>query len=266
MTQESIIRLVSFAGTLVLMVTLEALFPRRTRSFTRLKRWPSNLGIVILDTLAVRLIFAGLLPVVLAVWCEKHGFGLIQVLGLPAWAQIVLGVILLDLAIYGQHVAFHIWRPLWLLHRMHHADLDFDCTTALRFHPLEILISVVWKLVLVLALGVPAAGVILFEVLLNSCALFNHSNLYLPLGVDRCIRLFMVTPDMHRVHHSTDMKETNSNYGFNFPWWDRVFGTYIPQPAKGHESMPIGLSILRNPKYLNLHWLLAVPFVKDTTR
>lgn len=266
MSQESIIRLISFLGVLTLMMALEALFPRRPRSFSRFRRWPSNLGIVILDTLVVRLIFATILPVTLAAWCEQHGFGLLQILGLPTWGQIALGVILLDLAIYGQHVAFHLWRPLWMLHRMHHADLDFDCTTALRFHPLEILISVVWKLALVLALGVPAAGVVLFEVLLNACALFNHSNLYLPLRLDSIVRLAMVTPDMHRVHHSTDMNEANSNYGFNFPWWDRIFGTYISQPAQGHETMPIGLSILRNPKYLNLHWLLAVPFIKDTTK
>ncbi len=258
---ETTIRLSAFLGALVILAVAERVFPRRARRANWLVRWPSNLGIVVVSQFLVRLLMP-LVPVALAALARERGWGLFNVVDLPGWLAFLAAVLLQDMAIYWQHVAFHRVRQLWLFHRMHHTDLDIDVTTALRFHPVEILASVVWKLVVVLALGPSPAAVLVFEILLNGCAMFNHANLALPLGLDRYLRLLVVTPDMHRVHHSTDMREANSNYGFNFPWWDRLFRTYIPQPKAGHTEMPIGLNIFRDPKYLWLHWLLAIPFVK----
>jgi sterol desaturase/sphingolipid hydroxylase (fatty acid hydroxylase superfamily) len=186
--------------------------------------------------------------------------------GLPFWLKLVIGIIVLDLVIYFQHVMFHAIPILWRLHMMHHADLDYDLTTGLRFHPIEIILSMVIKLSVVAALGPPAAGVLIFEIILNTMAIFNHGNIRILPGLDRILRYFVVTPDMHRVHHSVIIRETNSNYGFNLPWWDRLFGTYCAQPVKGHEDMTIGLSQFREPKKLTLPWLLALPFIGDPGR
>jgi sterol desaturase/sphingolipid hydroxylase (fatty acid hydroxylase superfamily) len=175
-------------------------------------------------------------------------------------------VILLDLAIYLQHVLFHAVPTLWRLHRMHHADLEIDVSTGLRFHPIEILLSMVVKLALVIALGAPALSVLIFEVLLNATSMFNHSNIYIPESVDCIIRWFIVTPDMHRVHHSIQARETNSNFGFNLPWWDRLFGTYRAQPAAGHEGMTIGIEQFRDPRELRLDRMLLQPFRGDASR
>ncbi len=223
-------------------------------------RWLSNLGLIALDTLAVRLLLP-LTAVALAALAQEHGWGLFHVLGLPDWLAVLLAVVALDFAIYLQHVLFHAVPLLWRLHMVHHADLDFDVTTGLRFHTMEILLSMGIKLAVVALLGAPALGVLIFEVLLNATSMFNHGNVRLPGWLDRLLRLAVVTPEMHRVHHSVHPRETNSNFGFNLPWWDHLFGTYRAQPADGHEHMTIGLSQFRDERVDRLPWMLLLPFV-----
>jgi len=256
---EAVVRLVAFFGVFAIMALWEVFAPRRVRAITRARRWPSNLGVLLIDILAVRLLFRTA-AVGVAVYGEARGWGLLNQLAVPQWAAVVLSVLVLDLAIYTQHVVFHHVSALWRLHRMHHADLDFDVTTALRFHPIEILLSMVIKAVLVLLLGAPALGVLIFEVLLNGTAMFNHGNVRMPAALDRLVRLFLVTPDMHRVHHSVVKAETDSNFGFNLSWWDRLFGTYRDQPEAGHAGMTIGLDRFRSPAELRLDRLLTQPF------
>jgi sterol desaturase/sphingolipid hydroxylase (fatty acid hydroxylase superfamily) len=241
------------------------LLPRRRLAIGRGRRWPSNLGVVAVDTALVRILFPTT-AVGLALFAEAQGFGLFNVVALPAWVAVVASVVILDLAIYLQHVLFHAVPALWRLHRMHHADLEFDVTTGLRFHPIEILLSMLIKFAVVGALGAPALSVLLFEVLLNATAMFNHSNVRMPLAVDRMLRWFVVTPDMHRVHHSILARETNSNFGFNLPWWDRLFGTYRAQPAAGHETMTIGIEQFRDARELGLDRMLLQPFRGDAGR
>src|SRR3954452_5243071 len=261
LAHEPAIRLAVFVGVLALMAGLEAAFPRRRRSFVRLWRWPSNLSVVVLNTILLRLVFPTA-AVGLALAAEARGVGLIPWLGLPTPLAVLVSVMLLDLAIYLQHVLFHAVPILWRLHRMHHADLDFDVTTGLRFHPVEILLSIVIKLMVVVALGTPALAVLLFEVLLNATSIFNHANLRLPGWLDGALRLVLVTPDMHRVHHSVTPRETNSNFGFNLPWWDFLFGTYRAQPARGHERMTLGVEQVREESRADrLHWMLLLPFL-----
>jgi sterol desaturase/sphingolipid hydroxylase (fatty acid hydroxylase superfamily) len=255
---EPMIRLAAFLGMLAAMAIWEVATPRRRREIPRVIRWTNNLALVVLDTAILRLTFP-ILAVGLAITAEDKGWGLFNNVDVPAWVAIVVSMLLLDLAIYLQHVMFHAVPGLWRLHRMHHADLDFDATTGLRFHPVEILISMGVKLAVVAALGPPAVAVLLFEVLLNATALFNHANIDLPSPVDRVLRLFVVTPDMHRVHHSIDPRETNSNYGFNLPWWDRLLGTYIAQPARGHQGMEIGIEQFRTTRDLWLDRMLIQP-------
>jgi sterol desaturase/sphingolipid hydroxylase (fatty acid hydroxylase superfamily) len=259
MTDEAYVRFAVFLLLFILIAIGERLFPRRILSYPKMKRWFNNLSIVFLDTLLIRFLFP-LLPVGFALYCAQKEWGLLNMIALPLWIKIVIGVIVLDFIIYLQHVMFHTVPLLWRLHVMHHSDLDFDMTTGLRFHPLEIFLSMVIKLVAVLLLGPPATAVLIFEILLNGTSMFNHGNIHIPFGVDKILRLFVVTPDMHRVHHSVIMRETNSNYGFNLPWWDRLLGTYRAQPARGHEGMTIGIGWLREAKRLTLPWLLAMPF------
>jgi sterol desaturase/sphingolipid hydroxylase (fatty acid hydroxylase superfamily) len=256
---EPLIRLSFFGGVFVVMALWELLGPRRTPAIGRGWRWPNNLGVVVVDALLVRI----LLPttaVGLALIAEARGFGLFNTIALPMWVSIVASVLLLDLAIYLQHVLFHAVPALWRLHRMHHADLEFDVSTGLRFHPIEILLSMAIKLTVVAALGAPALAVLIFEVLLNATSMFNHGNVRIPAGLDRVLRWLVVTPDMHRVHHSILARETNSNFGFNLPWWDRLFGTYRAQPAAGHEAMTIGIEQFRDPRALGLDRMLLQPF------
>lgn len=255
---EPTIRLAAFLSVLVAMALWEVAAPRRRREIPRVIRWTNNLALLVLDTAILRLTFP-IIAVGLAVMAEDRGWGLFNNIDVPFWLAIVVSMLLLDLAIYLQHVMFYAIPGLWRLHRMHHADLDFDATTGLRFHPVEILISMGIKLAVVAALGPPAVAVLLFEVILNATALFNHANIDLPRPVDRVLRLIVVTPDMHRVHHSVDPRETNSNYGFNLPWWDRLLGTYIAQPAKGHEGMEIGIEQFRTPRDLWLDRMLIQP-------
>ena len=255
---EPEIRLTAFLSVLAAMALWELAAPRRRRDIPRVIRWSNNLALVVIDTAILRLSFP-ILAVGLAVLAEERGWGLFNIIEAPFGLAVILSMLLLDLAIYLQHVMFHAVPALWRLHRMHHADLDFDATTGLRFHPIEILISMAIKLALVAALGPPAVAVLLFEIILNATALFNHANINLPRPVDRWLRWIVVTPDMHRVHHSVDPRETNSNYGFNLPWWDRLMGTYVAQPAKGHEGMTIGIEQFRTTRDLWVDRMLIQP-------
>lgn len=259
LANEPTIRLAAFLGVLAAMALWEVVAPRRRREIPRVIRWTNNFALVVLDTVILRLSFP-ILAVGLAVTAEERGWGLLNTLDLPVGIAIIVAMLALDLAIYLQHVMFHAVPGLWRLHRMHHADLDFDATTGLRFHPVEILISMGIKLGVVAALGPPAIAVLLFEVILNATALFNHANIDLPRPLDRWLRWIVVTPDMHRVHHSVDPRETNSNFGFNLPWWDRLLGTYVAQPAKGHEGMDVGIDQFRSRRELWLDRMLLQPF------
>ena len=262
LSNEPLIRMGFFLGILLAMAIWEVAAPRRRREIPRLLRWSSNLGVVVIDTLLVRLTFP-IVAVGLAIVAEQRGWGLFNIFDAPAWIAFVVSVLALDLAIYLQHVMFHAVPALWRLHRMHHADLEFDVTTGLRFHPVEILLSMGIKLAVVAALGPPAVAVLVFEVLLNATAMFNHSNIVIPPAIDRLLRLIVVTPDMHRVHHSIHPSETNSNFGFNLPWWDRLFGTYRDQPAAGHLGMTIGIEAFRSAHDLRLDRMLLQPLVKE---
>jgi sterol desaturase/sphingolipid hydroxylase (fatty acid hydroxylase superfamily) len=265
LTDESLIRLVAFVCVFAAMAAWEILAPRRDQNLGRRMRWPGNIGIVVLDTVVVRLAFPTT-AVGLALFAEARGWGMLHAIHLPGWASVLIGVMVLDLGIYLQHVLFHAVPALWRLHRMHHADLDIDVTTGARFHPIEMLLSMGLKLGVVAALGAPAVAVLLFEVLLNATSIFNHSNVRMPAWLDRVLRRIVVTPDMHRVHHSIVARETNSNFGFNLPWWDRLFGTYRDQPAAGHEAMTIGIEQFREPSEQRLDRMLTQPFRDDDDR
>jgi sterol desaturase/sphingolipid hydroxylase (fatty acid hydroxylase superfamily) len=262
MGSEAKIRLGFFFGIFVLIAVLEWLTPRRALTTSKAGRWFTNLAIIVLNPISVRLVFP-VLPVGMALLAADRHWGLLNIMALPYWLNVVIAVIILDLLIYLQHVLHHAIPILWRLHMVHHADLDFDVTTGMRFHPIEIVLSMAIKLMTVAALGPPALAVLIFEVALNATSMFNHSNIRIPEKLDRVLRLVMVTPDMHRVHHSVIIRETNSNYGFNLPWWDRLFGTYKDQPDKGHKEMAIGLSQFRDPKRLTFLWLLILPFVGE---
>jgi sterol desaturase/sphingolipid hydroxylase (fatty acid hydroxylase superfamily) len=267
LTHAIAIRLAAYAAVLGLMIGWEWLAPRRRRVLTRAQRWPWNLGIAALNAGIGRALFA-IAPLAAAAWAADHGIGLLPALdglgiGLPAWAAIALCVVVFDLAIYGQHVAFHHHPLLWRLHRMHHADPDIDATTGARFHPIEIVLSAFYKSAIAIALGAPLVAIVIFEILLNATAMFNHANVRVPAAVDRWLRLIVVTPDMHRVHHSIHREETDSNFGFNWPWWDRAFGTYRAEPRDGHESMTIGLDRFRGPVDQRIDRLLIQPFIGD---
>lgn len=255
---EGTVRLTAFLSVALALALWEVFAPRLERPALRGLRWPGNLGLVALSTALIRLLFP-VLPVGLASWTAERGWGLFNILPGPEWLAGVLAILLFDLAIYGQHIASHRVRWFWRLHRVHHADTVLDLTTAVRFHPLEMLLSLVWKLALVLALGPPAWAVLTFELLLNALPMFNHANIR--LRADGFVRLLLVTPDMHRVHHSTDLREANTNFGFCFPWWDQLFGTYQDHPNAGHEGMTIGLAIFRDQSWARLWGLLRMPFV-----
>ncbi|MBA4165122.1 MAG: sterol desaturase [Erythrobacter sp.] len=258
LANEPMIRMGFFIGVLLAMGLWEAAAPRRVREIPRLVRWTNNLAIVVIDTLLVRVAFP-VVAVGLALIAQERGWGLFNVFEVPSCAAFVVSLLALDLAIYLQHVMFHAVPAFWRLHRLHHADLEFDVTTGLRFHPVEILLSMAIKLAVVLALGPPAVAVLVFEVLLNATAMFNHSNVRIPAGFDRMLRLIVVTPDMHRVHHSIHPSETNSNFGFNSPWWDRLLGTYRAQPRDGHDGMTIGIEQFRTHRELWLDRMLVQP-------
>jgi sterol desaturase/sphingolipid hydroxylase (fatty acid hydroxylase superfamily) len=259
LSHETSLRVGVFLAVLAAMALWERLAARRRPSQPKSRRWLINFGIVVLDSVALRLAFP-VLAVAFAEAMRLQGWGLFNLTGWPAWVEILLAMILLDLAIYTQHVIMHKMPLLWRLHRMHHSDLDFDASTALRFHPLEILLSMLLKLGAIALLGPAALAVLMFEVVLNASALFNHGNVSLPRRADALLRRLIVTPDMHRVHHSVKRAETNSNYGFNLSVWDYFFGTYRAQPAAGHDGMTIGLESYRNPRQLGFLSLLLQPF------
>ena len=262
LTQEPVIRLTAFAAVFAAMALWELLAPRRRQAIRRLRRWPGNFGIVVIDSILVRLAFP-MAAVGMALLAEQNGWGLFNRAAAPAWLAIAASIVLLDLAIYLQHVLFHAVPALWRLHRVHHADLEFDVTTGLRFHPVEIILSMLIKFSAVAALGAPAVAVLVFEVLLNATSMFNHGNVRLPHRLDRVLRWIVVTPEMHRVHHSILARETNSNFGFNLPWWDRLLGTYRAQPEAGHLGMTIGIAQFRDPSELRLDRMLLQPLRDD---
>ncbi|MBF0380882.1 MAG: sterol desaturase family protein [Magnetococcales bacterium] len=260
--QEKIIRLGFFFGVFILVALWEVVAPRRPLIISKTLRWSANLGVVVLNTILLRLIFPTA-AVGLALVGEAKNWGLLNNIELPPILGIIIGVVLLDFAIYSQHVMFHSVPTLWRLHRVHHADMEYDVTTGARFHPIEIILSMAIKLGVVLALGPSGVAVLIFEVLLNAMAMFNHGNIHIPVNIDRVLRMFVVTPDMHRVHHSVHAPMANSNFGFNLPWWDRLMGTYVAQPIEGHENMEIGIKELRDPKLVStIPGLLKLPFIQ----
>ena len=261
LANEPMIRLTAFIGIFALMAAWEVAAPRRARLHSRAARWTANLGLVMFNTVLVRLLFP-FAAVAFATLAAQRGWGLLNAFMLPDWIALVLAVVALDFAIYLQHVMFHAVPALWRLHRVHHADPDFDVTTGARFHPIEILLSMLIKFAVIAVLGAPATAVLIFEILLNATAMFNHGNVKLPGGVDAGLRLLLVTPDMHRVHHYTDNAEANSNFGFNLSIWDRLFGTYRAAARLPQESMAIGVAGLTgDPRCVSLTGMLVIPFV-----
>jgi sterol desaturase/sphingolipid hydroxylase (fatty acid hydroxylase superfamily) len=259
-THEAAIRLGAFIGIFVVMALWELAAPRRALTVSKAMRWGNNLALVALNTLVLRLIFPAA-AVGVAAFAAAGGMGLLHIYPLPPLPALLLAVVALDFVIWLQHVLVHAVPALWRLHRVHHADLDYDLTTGARFHPLEILLSMLIKFGAILVIGPPVAAVVIFEVLLNATSMFNHGNVRLPRGLDRRLRWVLVTPDMHRVHHSVEDDETNSNFGFNLSIWDRLFGTYRDQPRAGHEGMTIGIRGHRDPREVgHLPGILALPF------
>ena len=242
----------------------ELVAPRRVLTVSKGWRWVVNFGIIIFNTIIVRLTGPAVV-MGMGELAHESGWGLLNIINAPFWLAVVLSAVLLDFAIYIQHYVFHLYKPLWRLHMVHHTDLDIDVTTGARFHPVEILLSLVIKIAIVIVIGAPAFGVLIFEIMLNTTSTFNHGNIRLPLIVDRILRWIVVTPDMHRVHHSIHRHETDSNFGFALPWWDRLFGTYRDQPEDGHKGMTIGLKNFRDSNRLTFPKLLILPFTKSQT-
>lgn len=258
---ETPIRLGFFFGIFAVMAGWELVAPQRALTVSKGLRWLNNLGVVGLNTVLLRIVFPTA-AVGVALFVAEQGWGVFNYYAVPYALVVLLCVLMMDFAIYLQHLMFHATPALWRLHRMHHADLDIDVTTGARFHPIEILLSMLIKFAVIVVLGAPALAVLIFEVLLNATSMFNHSNVRMPLAVDKVLRLFVVTPDMHRVHHSIEDDETNSNFGFNLPWWDRMLGTYRGQPRAGHQDMVIGIQTFRDVKRCaTLPGMLAIPFV-----
>lgn len=261
MENEALIRLSVFLGLFAILAIVEAIAPRRTRDYTRSRRWVTNWTFTIANTLALRAlaVVVPLLAVGAAIDASNNGWGLFNILGLPSWIEVVLAILIFDFAIWLQHLITHKVPILWRLHQVHHADPDIDVTTAIRFHPVEIALSMILKIGLVYILGPSALAIILFEIILNGTAMFNHANIKLPLWLDAIVRKILVTPDMHRVHHSVHRDEHDSNYGFSLSIWDKLFGTYIAQPADGHDDMEIGLK-WRDGSPTKIGWSMLLPF------
>ncbi len=265
MANEVPIRLGFFFGIFALMAVWEILAPTRALTVSKAVRWANNLGLVFFNSFILRLVFPAA-AVGVAAFAAENGWGLLNYYSLPAMVAVVVSIIAMDFVIYLQHVMVHAVPALWRLHRVHHADLDYDVTTGARFHTVEIMLSMLIKFATIIVLGPPVVAVVIFEVVLNATAMFNHGNVSLPKGLDRVLRWFLVTPDMHRVHHSVEDDEANSNFGFSLPWWDRLFGTYRDQPRGGHEGMTIGIHTFRTMKQVSwLPGMLALPFVGKVT-
>ncbi len=265
MSHEIVIRLGFFFGVLAIMYLWELMAPRRVLTVSKVHRWINNIGIVFLNSFLLRIIFPAA-AAGMAVFAQRHGWGLFNYVQIPYTIVVVVSVVIMDFAIYLQHVMFHALPVFWRMHRMHHADLDFDVTTGVRFHPLEIILSMLIKFAVIAVLGPPVLAVVVFEVVLNATSMFNHGNVRMLRVVDYALRCFMVTPDMHRVHHSMEDHETNSNFGFNLSWWDRLLGTYRDQPRMGHEGLTIGIRDFRDTNHcVNLSGMLAIPFIGKIT-
>ena len=265
MQHEIAIRLISFLLIFILVALWEVRTPRRALTTSKKWRWFNNLSIIAINPVCLYFVFP-VLAVGTAKTAQANGWGLLNHFDITGLIALAVGFVALDLVIYLQHVMFHAIPLLWRVHMVHHADLDYDLTTGLRFHPIEVVLSMLLKLTIIVALGPSVISVVVFEIVLNGMAMFNHGNIKLPPFLDRLLRFFLVTPDMHRVHHSVIIRETNSNYGFNLSIWDRLFGTYLAQPSKGHKDMVIGLSQFRDEKRLRLPWLLVLPFIGDIGR
>lgn len=263
---ENIIRISAFVGMLILMLCLESLIPRRNPNKSRWSRRLNNLLLIILTTLAIRFLLPVLATLNMAGLAKDKQWGLLNQIELPLPVSILIAIILLDLLIYAQHVLFHKVPILWRLHRVHHSDQDLDVTTGIRFHPIEILLSLLIKAIGIAIIGAPALAVLIFELLLNITPMFNHSNINIPEKFDRYLRWFIVTPDMHRIHHSIYQPETDSNYGFSVPWWDRLFKTYTANPRDGQTTMTIGLDHFPGSETIKLHTLLLQPFKNINTK
>ena len=266
---DGLVRLAIFAGVFLAMALIELAWPKRKLSASKRKRWFTNAGIAATGAVLLRLmamLTAPVAAVTAAFYAQANGLGLLNTVSWPVWIEVAIALIVLDLAIWFQHWVSHHVPIFWRLHKVHHADRDIDVTTAVRFHPVEIGLSMIWKIVVVVPLGASPLSVFLFEVILNACAMFNHANIALPLGLDRFLRLFIVTPDMHRVHHSVVACEHNSNYGFNLSVWDRLFGTYRAQPEAGHQGMTIGLSPYQTEGPTRFGWSLVLPFRRPRDR
>ncbi len=261
LANEKVIRMSFFFGMLVLIGLWELAAPKRALTISKSVRWINNLGLVFFNSFILRVLFPAA-AVGVAAFASEQGWGLFNYYEQPFWFAVVASVIILDFVIYIQHVMVHAIPVLWRLHRLHHADLDYDVTTGARFHPIEIILSMLIKFATILLLGPSVVAVIIFEIMLNATAMFNHGNISLAKGIDKYLRLILVTPDMHRVHHSVEDDEANSNFGFSLPWWDRLFGTYRDQPRGGHEGMTIGINKYRDPKQVSwLPGMLMFPFV-----
>jgi len=258
---ESFLRLGTFLAIFIVLAIFETIVPRRTLHYPKSRRWMTNLSIGVINTALARLLlpFAGAAA---AIWADDHDFGLLNNVSFPGWLELIVFLLVFDLTIYSQHRLFHAVKPLWRLHRMHHTDPDYDVTTGNRFHPVSILLSGLIKTAAILLMGPAVVAVVAAEILLNLTSMFNHSNIRIPEQLDRWLRLIMVTPDMHRVHHSVDNDEHNHNFGFNFPWWDRLLGTYQDKPAAGHENMSIGIEGFQNDSSIQLLRLLTQPAMK----
>ena len=261
--QANYIRPIIFLGLLITLVSLEFLIPRRPPVASRSKRWMGNIGIFIIDVLVLK--FA--LPVTVIMWAarfQEYGWGLFNIIEVSPILTIILSVLFLDLIIYFQHQVFHIQKHLWRLHRVHHSDLDLDVTSAVRFHPIEIFISLLLKIFFVMIIGAPPIAVLIFEIILNGAAMFNHANIHIPVGIDKWLRYLIITPDVHRIHHSELKNETNSNYGFNVPWWDMVFKTYIAHPEIPHEKIILGVGDFKSEKDMSIISLMKQPLIKGS--
>lgn len=259
--EESLLRPALFCILLLVFASAEALFPCRQRTQPQARRWLSNLSLLVLGSIAARWLLP-IVPLAAAVWAQGKSIGALNMIPMPPWIAAVMAFLALDLLIYLQHRVFHHVPLFWRLHRMHHTDLDLDVSSGVRFHPLEILLSLALKICAVVALGAPPIAVLVFEIVLNGTSLFNHANIALPRTVDALLRLIVVTPDMHRIHHSIRRNETDSNFGFNIPWWDRLFGTYVANPEDGQSGLTLGLPVFRDDRATRLVPLLIQPFIR----
>ena len=259
-THETAVRMGFFFGVLILMAVWEVLAPRRAANVSKIVRWGNNLGLVVFNSVLLRLIFPTA-AVGVTIFASEHSWGLLNYVQLPSVAAVAISIVVMDFVIYVQHILMHAIPVLWRLHRVHHADLDYDFTTGVRFHPLEIIVSMLIKFAAILMLGPPVIAVLIFEVILNAMSMFNHGNVKLPAFLDRTLRLLIVTPDMHRIHHSVEEDESNRNFGFNLSLWDRFFGTYRKQPRAGHERMVVGIQNYRGLRDVtSIQGLLLLPF------